>query len=51
MSNEMAINTYLSRNESKKTKQTRKNRNRLIDIENILMVDKSEGGWGDGEKR
>ena len=31
---------------SKKNKWT----NKLIDIENILMVDRWEGGWGMGEK-
>ena len=45
MNNKMTINTYLSTIESKKqTKQTR--RDRIMDVESILMVARWEG---DGE--
>ena len=42
----MAINTYLSTIESRKpTKQTRTT-DRIMDMENILMVARQEGGCG-----
>ena len=48
----MAINTYLSTIESRKpTKQTRTT-DRIMDMENILMVTRWQGGvgeWGRGE--
>ena len=50
MSNKMAINTYLSIIESKK-QNNKKNRNRLIDTENILMVARWEGSWRYGLKK
>ena len=44
MNNKMAINTYLSKTQSKK--QNKQNRSRVIDTENILMVATWEGSWG-----
>ena len=38
MDNKMTTNTYVSTVESKKTKK--QNRNRILDTENILMVDR-----------
>ena len=38
MDNKMTTNTYVSTIESKKTKK--QNRNRILDTENILMVDR-----------
>ena len=46
MNNKMAINTYLSIMESKK--QSKQNRNRITQTENVLMVATWEGGWEDG---
>ena len=47
MNSKMAINTYLI---GSKNKINQQNRNRIIDKENILMVAKWEGGWGNGRK-
>ena len=44
----MAINIYLSIIESKK--QNKQNRNRIIDTENVLIVDRWEAVRGMGEK-
>ena len=45
MNNKMKINTYLSQIESKKTNLAdKKNRDRIMDIKNILMVARREGG-------
>ena len=44
----MAIHTYLI---GSKNKINQQNRNRIIDKENILMVAKWEGGWGNGRKK
>ena len=50
MSNKMAINTYLSTNESmKQTKKT--SRDRMMDTESFLMVARWEGGVGEWVKR
>ena len=47
INNKMAINTYQQL--KLKTKQMNKqNRNRLINTENILKVDRSKKGWEDG---
>ena len=59
MNNKMAINTYLSTIESKKTnkKQTRseqankKNRDRIMDTESILIVARWEGHVEEWAKR
>ena len=49
MNNKMALNTYLSTTECKKqTKQASKNRDRIMDMEIILKVARSEGVWGNG---
>ena len=45
----MAINTYLQLN--LKNKINKQNRNRIIDTDNILMMARWEGCWGDGQKR
>ena len=45
MNNKMAINTYLSIMESKK--QSKQNRNRITQTENVLMVARWEGGVGE----
>ena len=53
MNNKMAIHTNISTIKSKKqTKQTRKNRDRIMDTESVLMVTRWQGGvgeWGRGE--
>ena len=51
MNNKMAINTYLSTIESKKQTTQRRNRNRIMDMESILMVARWEGGVGEWMKR
>ena len=44
MTNKMTTNAYLSTIEYKKqTKQTRKNRDRIMDTESVLMVARWEG--------
>ena len=43
MNNKMAINTYQQLNLKKKT--NKQNRNRIADTENVLTVDRREGGW------
>ena len=45
----MAKNTNLSKIESKK-QTNKKNRGRFMDTENILMVSRCEGVWGNGLK-
>ena len=49
LNNKMAIYTYVSTIESKKTKANKQNRNRIIDTENILIVARWEDGWGMGK--
>lgn len=49
MKNKMAINTYLSAIEST-NKMNKQSRNRLIDRENILTVDRWKEVWKMGEK-
>ena len=49
MNSKMAINTYLSTIESKN--KANKNRDRIVDMENILMVAIWQGGRGEWVKR
>ena len=44
MNNKMAINTYLSKTQSKK--QNKQNRSRVIDTENVSMVARWARGIG-----
>ena len=46
MNNKMAKNTNLSTIESKK--QTNQTRDRIMDTENVLMIARWEGVWGNG---
>ena len=46
MKNKMAINTELSTILSKKQTKQRRNRNRIMDMESILMVARWEGCVG-----
>ena len=46
MNNKMAINMYPSTIESKN--KLNKNRDRIMDMESVLMVARWEGGLGDG---
>ena len=50
MNNKIVINTYVSMIEFKtnKHKANKQNRTRLIDTENILLVARWVGYWGDG---
>ena len=51
MNNKMAKNTYLSRIESKKHYANKKNRDRIMDMERILMAVRWERGVGEWVKR
>ena len=51
MNNKMAKNTYLSRIESKKHYANKKNRDRIMDMESILMVARWEGDKGEWVKK
>ena len=51
MNNNMAINTYLSIIESKKQTANTKKRDRIMDMESILMVARWEQGAGERVKR
>ena len=48
MNNKMSINTYLSTIESKK--QSKQEKQRIMDTESILMVDRWEGTLGEWVK-
>ena len=50
MNNKMAINTYLSTTESKKQTKQPRNRDRIMDMENFLMVARWEGHVGEWVK-
>ena len=52
MNNKVAINTYVSTIESKnKTLSNKKNRDRIMDMESILMVTRWVQGMGHWVKR
>ena len=44
INNKMIRNTYLSTSESKKQTENKKNRDRIMDMENILRVAKGDVG-------
>ena len=48
MNNKMTKNMYLSTIESKKQTENKKNRDRIMDTESILMGARWEGLWGNG---
>ena len=51
MNNKMAINTHLSTIESKNQTNNKKNRDKIMDIESILMVARWEGSVEEWVKR
>ena len=51
MNNKMAKNTYISRIESKKHYANKKNIDRIMDMERILMAVRWERGVGEWVKR
>ena len=51
MNNKMATNTYLTTIGSKKTHYANKNRDRIMDMESVLMVARWEGRGGKWVKR
>ena len=47
MNNKMAINAYLSTIETKTETKQMNNRDRIMDMESVLMVARWEGGVGE----